>query len=356
MRLRWWGLSVACACTWSSSALADSAQGKRPSPIAAEPGQLLDARAAAAFRAGIAAFDRQDFEAARVAFLQTYALKPEAVVVRRNLGLAEIYSGYYLDGARRLARVLHTTAEGSAEDRARMLQSLKLAEAHLERISVEVAQQGAQIHIDGVDLGSSPLPIFWYVLPGPYRVRVDKPGFVGYAESRLARAGSAQQLRVVLQPVVTKPAPVSVPVPAPPPSVPLQPPELGPNPWLLLTGGALTAGALAAGAVFSIKAAGSEDRAAQLRAELRSFSCNTPDVFRCDELMEATHRHDRQVRVAFASFIGAGVTGAATLLYGLLAGGGEGPAAAEGEQSATRAGWELHAWQGGPYAAWTAEF
>ncbi|MEY4549996.1 MAG: hypothetical protein RL685_6191 [Pseudomonadota bacterium] len=355
MRLRWWGLCAACACTWSSSVLADSAQGKRPSPIAAEPGQLMDARAAATFREGIAAFDRQDFEAARVAFLQTYALKPEAVVVRRNLGLAEIYSGYYLDGARRLARVLHTTAEGNAEDRARMLQSLKLAEAHLERISVEVAQQGAQIHIDGVALGSSPLPILWYVLPGPYRVRVDKPGFVGYAESRLARAGAAQHLRVVLQRVVKEPAPV--PAPPPLPRVQLPPVEVGPNPWLLLTGSALTAGALAAGAVFSINAASSKDKAALLRADLRSFSCNTPDVIGCDELMDVTHRHDRQVRVAFASFIGAGVTGAATLLYGLLAGGGEGPAAAQGEESAKRTGWELHAaWRRGPYAAWTAEF
>lgn len=315
----------------------------------------MDARAAATFREGIAAFDRQDFEAARVAFLQTYALKPEALVVRRNLGLAEIYGGYYLDGARRLARVLYTTAEGSAEDRARMLASLKLAEAHLERISVEVAQQGAQIHIDGVDLGSSPLPFLWYVLPGPYRVRVDKPGFVGHAESRVARAGSAQHLRIVLQPVVTRPAPV--PVPAPLPSVQLQPLETGPNPWLLLTGGALTAGALAAGAVFSISAAGSKDKAAQLRAELRSFSCTTPEVFGCDELMAVTHRHDRQVRVAFVSFIGAGVTAAATLLYGLLAGGAEGPAPAQAEESATHAGGELHAaWHHGPYAAWTADF
>jgi hypothetical protein len=311
----------------------------------------MDARAAATFKEGIVAFDRQDFEAARVAFLQTYALKPDAAVVRRNLGLAEIYSGHYLDGARRLARVLHTTAEGSAEDRARMLQSLKLAEAHLERLSVEVTQHGAQIHVDGVDLGRSPLPFLWYVSPGLYRVRIDKPGFVSYSEARLARPGSAQHLRVVLRPFAPPPAPV----PAVPPLAAPEPLDAGPNPWLLLSGGALTAGALAAGAIFSINAAANKDRAEQLRADLRSFSCNVPSVSGCDELRELTRQHDRQARVALGSFIGAGVTGAATLLYGLLAGGDE-PVGSEPEASA-RPAWQLRAaWRRGPYAAWTAQF
>ena len=101
--LHWWSVSLACACAWASPAAAESVREQRGSAAAQEPAQLLDARASATFKEGIAAFDRRDFEAARLAFLQTYALKPEAAVVRRNLGLAEIYSGHYLDGARRLA-------------------------------------------------------------------------------------------------------------------------------------------------------------------------------------------------------------------------------------------------------------
>ena len=106
------------------------------------------------------------FQAARVAFLQTFALKPSAPVVRRNLGLAEIYSGHYLDGARRLGRVIHMTDEGTSVDRARMVESLKKAEAHLERVTVEVNVEGAEIRIGDVDLGVSPLPFAWYLEPG----------------------------------------------------------------------------------------------------------------------------------------------------------------------------------------------
>lgn len=358
--LRWGSLSVACACAWSPLAQAEPTRVQRSVSAATQPGPPLDARAAATFKAGIAAFDRQDFEAARLAFLQAYSLKPEAAVVRRNLGLSEIYSGRYLEGARRLARVFHTTAEGTAEDRARMLASLELAEAHLERLTVEVSQPGAQVHIDGVDLGKSPVPFLWYVSPGLYRVRIEKPGFVSHSAAHLARAGSAQHLRIVLRPLAVSPVPVSAPpalpaAPVPPPSTEAL--DAGPSPWLLLTGGALTASALAAGAVFSISAAGSRDRAAQLRAELRSFSCNTPDVAGCEELLQATRQHDRHVRVALGSFIGAGVTGAATLLYGLLAGGARQPTRGEQEASAAGRGWQLSAaWRRGPFAAWTARF
>ncbi|HKO90847.1 MAG TPA: PEGA domain-containing protein, partial [Polyangiaceae bacterium] len=199
---------------------------------ASESSRVVDEKAVATFKEGIAAFDRRDFEAARVAFLQTFALKPAAPVVRRNLGLAEIYSGHYLDGARRLARVFHTTDDGSSEDRARMLESLKKAEAHLERVSIEVDQEGAEILVDGVDLGTSPLPFVWYVAPGSYDVRVGKGGYEPYVSSRVASPGASHHLRIVLKPVVAAAAPTPAPAP-----VEEQPAPTGPNGWVLLAGG-----------------------------------------------------------------------------------------------------------------------
>src|SRR5262245_48409206 len=89
------------ACALPGDARAQSRRKAAASPPL-EPTLVIDEKATATFKEGIAAFDRRDFEAARVAFLQTFALKPSASVVRRNLGLAEIYSGHYLDGARRL--------------------------------------------------------------------------------------------------------------------------------------------------------------------------------------------------------------------------------------------------------------
>jgi hypothetical protein len=345
------------AASSSSSNTSAAAHHKAPSKSSpasapAEPLTVMDEKAEATFKEGIAAFDRRDFEAARVAFLQTFALKPGASVVRRNLGLAEIYSGHYLEGARRLARVLHTTGEGSAEDRARMLDSLKKAEAHLERVSVEVRQEGAEILIDGVDLGSSPLPFLWYVAPGGYDVRVQKAGFVDHFETRMAQAGAAQHLVIVLAPVRQEPP--ARPAPLPPP---VDATRSGPNGWVLLTGGVLTAAGLAAGAAFGIAAGKNADKVDRLGEELPSdFTCSAMESAPCPELLEASKTHDRQQRWALASFTAAGLTGVATLLYGLLGGSTESDAAQE--ELARAPSWRLSAgWSGSsPSLLYSGEF
>jgi len=304
---------------------AQASSGKTASAVQGEQGEssrVVDEKAVSTFKEGIAAFDRRDFEAARVAFLQTFALKPAAPVVRRNLGLAEIYSGHYLDGARRLARVFHTTDDGSSEDRARMLESLKKAEAHLERVSIEVDQEGAEILVDGVDLGTSPLPFVWYVAPGSYDVRIQKSGYVSYVASRVASPGASHHLRIVLEPVVEPPPPVRAPAPVAEPPV-----ETGPNGWVLLAGGTLTAGALITGAVFTLAAAENSDKVDMLSEQLSGLNCAStpPAVPECDDLQAASDAHDHQQIYALASFVVAGAAGVGTLLYGLLAGGDDAP-------------------------------
>jgi hypothetical protein len=274
------------------------------------------------FKEGIAAFDRRDFEAARVAFLQTFALKPSAPVVRRNLGIAEIYSGHYLDGARRLGRVIHMTDEGTSVDRARMVESLKKAEAHLERVTVEVNVEGAEIRIGDVDLGVSPLPFAWYLEPGAYDVRVSKAGFTAFTETRLARAGSAKHLRVHLSPLGA----LEEPMPAPPlqPASPQLPPELerGANPWLLLAGSALTAGGLVTGLTLSLFAADNADKADSLKASLGDTNCRGSTSSGCVDLADTAVAHDRQLRWATVSFALSAVAGVSTIIYAIAASAG----------------------------------
>lgn len=279
---------------------------------------LADTKARQTFKEGIEAFDRRDFEAARIAFLQTFALKPSVPVVRRNLGLAEIYSGHYLDGARRLARVLHTTGEGTPEDRARMLDSLKKAEAHLERVTIEVNVDGAGILVDDVDLGASPLPFVWYVAPGAYRLRVSKAGFADFTQTRVARAGGVQHVRVTLAPAAE---PSVAPLePSPPAAVDVAKPA-GINAWIVAAGAVATAGGLGAGVAFSLAASSNSRKVDRLGYEVgrMNFDCGTP-IAECAELSSAARKHDSQVRWAAASFIAAGVAGAGTLVYAILAG------------------------------------
>jgi hypothetical protein len=289
------------------------------SPASDTPEDVENAKARQTFKEGIAAFDRRDFEAARVAFLQTFALKPTAPVVRRNLGLAEIYSGHYLEGARRLGRVIHTTDEGSSVDRARMVESLKKAEAHLERVTVEVNVEGAEIQIGDVDLGTSPLPFAWYLEPGSYDVRVTKPGFSPYTETRVARAGNAQHLRIGLKPIeIEQPVPVApLREPEPPPPRP-ELDRTGPNPWVLVAGSVVTAGGLAAGLTLSLFAADNADKVRQLGDELGGTDCRGTGNAQCQQLADTAAAHDRQVRWAAVSFAVGAAAGISTLVYALL--------------------------------------
>lgn len=299
-------------CSWLTTGLPALAGAAEPGASASGLSSVLaDEKARQTFKEGIAAFDRRDFEAARIAFLQTFALKPTVPVVRRNLGLAEIFSGHYLEGARRLARVIHTTGEGTAEDRARMLESLRKAEAHLERITVEVNVDGAAVTVDGVDLGSSPVPFMWYVAPGPYVVQVAKTGFASASLSRVARAGAVQHLRITLEPEQS----------APPPGVDAPAPVMSggrTNPWIVAAGILTTAAGVGAGIGFSVSAANNADKAEQLRGSLLRIGCTGSPLPQCAELYDAAEAHDDQVRWATVSFIAAGVTAASTVFYALL--------------------------------------
>lgn len=306
-------LALARSAQAQPTASASPSSGAKDVQADAVPG-LAHEKALATFKEGIAAFDRRDFEAARLAFLQTFALKPSAPVVRRNLGLAEIYSGHYLEGARRLARVIHATGEGTPQDRARMLESLKKAEAHLERVTVEVNVEGAQVTLGGVELGVSPLPFAWYLPPGAYDVRVSKAGFGSFATTRLATAGSTEHLRISLKP--DAPIAESPQRSSAPPADLVTEPRL--NPWVLAAGGALTAGGLVAGLTFSLLASENADKVQRIGDALESQDCRRSTNLGCAQVSNAADAHDSQVLWATVSFATAGVAALSTLVYALV--------------------------------------
>ena len=291
-------------------------------------GDVARQRAAETFRQGVEAFDRRDFEAARVAFLQTLALRPNEPAVQRNLGLSEIYSGHYLDGARRLARVLQTTRQGSSEERSRMQDSLKKAETHLQRLTIEVDVDGADIVIEGTELGRSPLPFAWYLAPGPYDVSVSKPGYKSWSHAGVGQAGRADHLRIVLEPDVAEAPPAAAP-PTVPPIAPA-PPERdfasrargGINPWLVAGGAVLTAAGIASGVTFTILANDNEDKVDRLvrRVADRNSDCDPRDGVVADEctaIDRAADQHDRQINFALVGYTAGATFGLLTLVYAL---------------------------------------
>src|SRR5438552_6734139 len=98
------------------------------------------------FQEGVAAVDAGNYEAARVAFQQAYALKPHPSVLR-NLGQAELKTGRYLEAARHLATFIRDTSFGTPAERDIAKKALVQAEAKLSKLVVEVDVDGAEISV-----------------------------------------------------------------------------------------------------------------------------------------------------------------------------------------------------------------
>lgn len=122
---------------------------------------------------GVAAFDAGDYELARAAFAQVYALKPSPTVLR-NLGEAEVAAGHHVDGANHLARFLRE-AEGLPADQREMVErSFTKAASVVGRIDLTTDLDGAKVFVDDVQVAVTPVDYPLFVEPGWREVRLAK--------------------------------------------------------------------------------------------------------------------------------------------------------------------------------------
>lgn len=132
------------------------------------------------FREGVAHYDRQDYEKARLAFLQAYLLKPHPAVLL-NLAQSELRAGRHADAATNFAKYLRENPTAPASDHAKS--GFEEARQRVTELNVQVNATGASISVDGGDAGRSPLPSSLYLMPGRHTV--------------LARKGTASAERVL---------------------------------------------------------------------------------------------------------------------------------------------------------------
>ena len=132
------------------------------------------------FREGVGHYDRQDYEKARLAFLQAYLLKPHPAVLL-NLAQSELRAGRHADAAANFAKYLRENPSAPATDHAKA--GFEEARQRVTELNVQVNATGAAISVDGADAGRSPLPGMLYLMPGRHTV--------------LARKGTASAERVL---------------------------------------------------------------------------------------------------------------------------------------------------------------
>jgi hypothetical protein len=308
-RLRVAVLSALLPLVFSQVSSAQTALSTTPSISVAE--------AQRRFEEGVKAYDQKNYEAARVAFAQAYALEPLPQLLV-NLGHMELRTARFVEGARHLSQALRE-ADIGVEERRKAEEALKAAEQKVGRVQIELNVDGATLVIDDDKVGTSPMIYAWYVEPGEHRVRASKKGYAPRDEVFGVSKAQTKTIRLSLEPMDDDAAETTAasahgdsffPKLSERERIPL---------WI---GGGLTLAGLGTGVAFALLASGDRTDRDQALSSLQTQTgianpCAMGTAFetRCDPIDDSdrTARH-RQV-TSNIGFIFGGAAAAATLTY-----------------------------------------
>jgi len=173
------------------------------------------------FKEGVAFFDKKEFDKARVAFLQAYALKKHPAVLL-NLAQSELRSSHEADAAKHFSAYLREAKDATDAERQAAEGGLNAAKGAVSEVTVEVDEPAAEVYLDSSLEGLSPLPGPVYLLPGSHTVEARKGG---KSAATQVNATAGRQLSANLTfavqaaPVPVNPA-AQAPEPAPEPAAP----------------------------------------------------------------------------------------------------------------------------------------
>lgn len=160
------------------------------------------------FREGVQFFDQKQFDKARAAFLQAYALKRHPAVLL-NLAQSELRSEHEADAAKHFSQYLREHKEASEAERQAAESGLTIARAKVAEVVVSVDEEGAAVAIDGNPEGTSPLPGAIFLKPGTHTITAEKDGRTASTQLTVSAAQAASanlRMRAASAPAAT-PAP-----------------------------------------------------------------------------------------------------------------------------------------------------
>jgi hypothetical protein len=141
-------------------------------PGFAQPSDDPTVKAARArFNEGIEFFDKKDYENARAAFLQAYALRKHPAVLL-NLAQSSLRGGHNLEASKFFQQYLKDSSGLTAAQRNDAEKGLAEARTKLGRLEVS-APTGEEIFVDGDHVGPAPLTALVDVEPGSHTVKAN---------------------------------------------------------------------------------------------------------------------------------------------------------------------------------------
>lgn len=245
-----------------------------------------------------------------------------------NLGRAEAELGKVAEAADHLAYCLDHFSSSPQQDlraaRQRYSELFKTVRAQVSSLKLEVNPDGAEVFVNGVSLGTTPLERDVFVLPGTQTVELELEGYRSLRREIPASAGESRSLQLRLERLdpsapptgstaVTHDAPSSLP-----------PADVSTNgvsarSIALLSGAVLTAAGAGVGLGFYLQGAKLDDEASVLRDDVEAESapdpnpCATASNPACSQLDATVDRRDHAWTVSTIGFVSMGVFGLGTL-------------------------------------------
>jgi hypothetical protein len=234
------------------------------------PTRAQQQEAATRFKKGLELFKDGDYQAALIEFRRANELAPNFNVLY-NIGQVYFQLQDYPNALNALERYM---SEGSSNipssRRADVQRDIDKLRARVANVEIVVTVPDADVAIDDVVIGKSPLPKPIMVSAGRHKITISKTGFT--ATTKLIEIASGDSLKLPIDPVEQKAAPIVVapvdpnrpPDPVnvtPPPDVPVIPPPPPPRPvpvaGIVVTSGlvigSVITGVLALGAKSSLQ-------------------------------------------------------------------------------------------------------
>jgi tetratricopeptide (TPR) repeat protein len=160
----------------------------------------LTKAARARFQEGVDAFDKGNYEAARAAFTQAYALKQHPAVLL-NLAQSSLKSGHYLEATKQFQKYLN---DPGGDKKADATKGLADARAKLGRLDV-TAPPGSEVTVDTDVMGKTPMSEPLDVEAGNHTVRVKLPDGTASEQKIVVTAGQVQPVRFAAASTVVNP-------------------------------------------------------------------------------------------------------------------------------------------------------
>lgn len=259
-------------------------------------------RAAELYRQANALYDAGKLDDAEKLYREAWSLT-KSYDIASNLGAVTFDRGKYRDAAEYLSFALASfPAGGRAAERTGIESALKQAKGHVCAVKIHAGLPRAQISIDGVSIGEVAAGAEVFVEPGRHTIDVRADGFVPQQTNIEATAGSAREMRLVLAAQAAS----------------------GARKELLIAGGAVTGAGIVAGAVLlgvstSVLGEAKTQRDALVGAGGR-HACEGPGApAQCAQVQGKLENAQDMGNAGASILIGAGLVGASTLIYALVA-------------------------------------